>query len=145
MGIGDDLKYKDSKFKFFSNCNLNFIFVLAEDYNLFRVPLLHKYYIFLDDKVFKKTKVTHFEKILRCYHHAYYFHEQACLYYDQFESFRGCQRTILSCPYELELTECKLYNRSIMSLPFHSREQDMLGLKGDFLSFDSEIIFDKSF
>lgn len=139
------MKYKDNKFKFFSNRNLNFIFVFAEDYDLFQVPCLHKYYIFLDDKLFKKTKVTHFEKILRCYNHAYYFNESKGLYYDQFESFNGSQRILLSCPYELELKECRLQNKSILSTPFHSRAQDSLGLKGDFLSFDSEIILKKSF
>lgn len=139
------MKHKDNKFKFFSNPNLNFIFVLAEDYDLFQVPCLQKYYIFLDDKVFKKAKLSHFEKILRSYHHAYYFNEATGLYYDQFESFNGNQRAFLSSPFELELKECRLQKQFIMTLPFHSREQDNIGLKGEFLSFGSGVFFDKSF
>lgn len=122
------------KFKFFSAQNLNLIYVYGEDFDLLNCPGLDAYFIFLDDRFFKKKKVCLFEKILRSYWHAYYFNQASGLHYDQFEIFKEEKRTLLSCPYQLNFKKVSLKRHQINFSPYHSRALDWYGLEGDFLT-----------
>lgn len=135
MSRGGAIKVnKEGQFKFFSIGSLNIIYIFDHSFKLLDTPELWRYAIFLDDKIFKKQKVTRLEAILRSYYHAYYFNHDQGLHYDQFEVFNNKERSIVSCPYELELKKIKLEKRYIQRPPFHGRATDGYGLKGDFLS-----------
>jgi hypothetical protein len=133
------LMNKDNKFKFFSNHNLNFIYLFDEDFRFFELFNIDKCFLFLDDKVFKKHYVSRFEKILRCYHHAYFFNEETGVHYDQFEVFDNNKRKLMSCPFEIKFIEVTLQAKGPVSMPFHSRSCDKVGLEGDVLSLDGLI------
>ena len=128
------MQNQSGKFKFFSSCGMSSIYVYGQDFDIFKIRNLKSYAIYLDDRVFKRSNLSIFEKILRTSFHAYFFNQKNDLHYDQFEIYTGqTSRVLCSCPLRVEASRAKIVPYFLRTMPFHARLIDGFGLRGDFL------------